>query len=237
METVDAIILAGGMGTRLREVLPDLPKPLAPVGGVPFLEILLRSLDRSGLARRVVLALSYKAESIVERFRGRNDFRFDILFSVEEEPLGTGGAIRKALPLTESENVLVMNGDSYVEIDWDAFLADHLESGGRATIVLTHSLQAGRYGTVVFDDKGRIVSFREKDRDSADAWINAGVYLFGRGILEGIRQDAVLSLERDVLPGVLPLGIRAFPTRGVFIDIGIPRDYEKAKTLLKGRTQ
>ncbi len=227
-EPIDAVILAGGLGTRLRGVLPDIPKPLAPIGDRPFLEILLRSLDSSGLIRSVVLAIGYRAERFLEEFRRPRGFRFPVACSVEESPLGTAGAIRKALPLVQGGDILVMNGDSFCEVGWGAFLSGHRESGACATIALARCADPGRYGTVTVDPNGLVTSFREKEPGLPDAWINAGVYIFRRSVLDGIPPGQVVSLEREVLPSILSRGIRAYRTRGLFIDIGVPEDYERA---------
>ena len=135
---MDAIILAGGLGTRLRKVLPDIPKPLAPVNGRPFLDALLEYLDCSENIGKVVLATGHLAEAIMDRYADAQ-YHFPIVFSREESLLGTGGAIKYALPLTSGDDVIVINGDTYADVDIRALLKFHREKNGAATIAVARA--------------------------------------------------------------------------------------------------
>lgn len=233
METIDAIILAGGLGTRIREVVGDVPKPLAPVGGRPFLDILLAYLDRYSSVGRVVLAVGHRADRIVARYGGGPRYRFAMSFSVEETLLGTGGAVRKALAVAASRAILVMNGDTFVEVDVDELVGFHRRHGMAATVVARRVEDAGRYGTMRIDGAGRVTSFEEKRESAGAGTINAGVYVLDRRLFDDVPQDRVVSLERDLLPLWIDRGIYAFPTAGRFIDIGVPDSYRRAPAYLK----
>lgn len=236
-EKIDVIVLAGGLGIRLREVVRDTPKPLAPVGGKPFLDILLDGLDGKPWVGKVILAIGYQADAFIERYRGGKGHAFPILFSVEREPLGTGGAVRLALPMTGTPEILVLNGDSFVEVDWDAFLASHRGSGLPMTMVLRGVEDASRYGRVILGTDGRVHSFEEKRSDATPGLVNAGVYLFDRRLVHDMPEGQAISLERDLMPGFLRKGVGGFVTRGKFIDIGIPESYRMAQDCIGGEKE
>lgn len=214
----DAMILVGGAGTRLRSVVSDRPKPLAEVGGRPFLAYLLDGLQRS---RRCVLCSGYMA-GVVRKTFGDRFGTLEILHSVEASPLGTAGAIAAGLSLTRSNPVLVLNGDSVVEVDVAKMLAAHRASGARATLAAVRVPDASRYGRLDLDDDA-VAGFLEKQEGSGPGWINAGVYLFARELVESL-PIAPGSLEREVLPA-LGRDLHAFRTRGRFLDIGTPESY------------
>ncbi len=229
---MDAIILAGGLGTRLRAEVPGLPKPLAPVNGRPFLDILFGQLAGSGLVRRVVLAAGYRAADIAAAY-GPENFGLETAVSVEKEPLGTGGAVKLALPLTSGPEVLVMNGDSYAELDLAAFAAFHAERAAAFTLALRRVPDAGRYGRVAAGPGGAVESFEEKRPGAGEGLVNAGVYLASRAALDALPEGRS-SLERDLLPGLCGRGLYGFETGGKFIDIGLPETYRAADDYLKG---
>jgi len=227
---ITALILAGGMGTRLREAVSDRPKVLAPVNGRPFLASLLDRLADAGV-RRVVLCTGYLAHQVTEAFKA--EFRgMQLLYSREEEPLGTGGALRLALPLLRCDPVLVLNGDSFCDADLGAFLRQHLEAGSPASLVLTRVADVARYGSVETDPAARVLSFSEKGARSGEGTINAGIYLLSRGVLEGIPAGKAVSLEREVFPELIGRGLHAFAGGSRFIDIGVPADYHAAQAYL-----
>lgn len=224
----DAIILAGGLGTRLREAVPDRPKPLAPIQGVAFLDLLLDQLERSGVIDQIILAIGYKAETIVDHYHKQNR-KVPIVFSVEEKPLGTGGAIKRALALTQTSPLFVLNGDSYLSCSLDKMLQDFRFP---ASLAYTHVENASRYGQIEIDSSERITAFREKDQTDRPGWINGGIYLFDRSIFES--RPEVFSLEKDLLPALLvDGGVFGFRATDLFIDIGTPASFAAAQNLLK----
>jgi len=227
---MEAIILAGGFGTRLRQVVPDLPKPMAPVAGRPFLEILLTSLARKGFSR-VVLSLGYLSEKVVEHF-GDRFAGMELVYEIEDAPLGTGGAIRQALERCSSEHVFVFNGDTYIDVEAAEIEAHWLAQ--RAPIIVAREVSdTARYGSLVTANN-RVSGFREKGL-AGPGLINAGCYLLPKNILDGYPCGAAFSLEADFLAkAVTQQRFDVFVTRGQFIDIGIPEDFARAQTELAG---
>lgn len=227
MDGVTAAILAGGLGTRLRSVVADRPKVLAPVAGRPFLAHLLDRLSSAGVGK-VVLLVGYAAEQVKAAF-GEEYGGMRLAYSAEPEPRGTGGAVRLALPHFDGDAVLLLNGDSFCDVDLTAFRAFHLEEPRSAALTLTRVPNAGRFGRVNLDTDGRVVGFEEKRANAGPGWINAGVYLLPRRLLEEIPADRAVSLEREVFPDWVARGlVRAFPAGGRFIDIGVPESYAAA---------
>jgi D-glycero-alpha-D-manno-heptose 1-phosphate guanylyltransferase len=227
---VQAIVLAGGLGTRLRGVVPDLPKPLAPVGGRPFLAIVLRQLSRHGF-RSVVLSVGYRHEMIRDAFGERFE-GLTLVYAVEEQPLGTGGAIRLAVRACDDRDVFVLNGDSYVELDFADMQTIHRESGAVLTLCAVEVPDASRYGRVL-GENGCVIGFAEKSI-AGPGLVNAGVYLMRRDLLEATT-PAAFSFERDVLAArVAELRPRVYVSHGRFIDIGVPEDYARAQDMLAG---
>jgi len=226
---MEAIVLAGGLGTRLRSVVSDLPKSMAPVGGRPFLALLLDALDAGGF-ERVILAVGYKSDAIREHF-GERYRTLQLRYSTELEPLGTGGAIRLALEQATAPEVFVLNGDTYLELDYRAMRAAHLQTAASLTVAVQAVPDASRYGALDMD-AGRIRGFLEKGR-SGPGLINAGVYLLARTLLDRYALPCVFSFESDVLvPHVREIAPLAFEASGTFIDIGVPEDYARAQSLL-----
>lgn len=225
---MEAIVLAGGLGTRLRGVVPDLPKPMAPVQGRPFLSFVLDQLLVAGF-ETAVLAVGYRHEAIRshfgERYRG-----LALRYSAESEPLGTGGAIRLAWPLASAPQVFVLNGDTYLEIDHKAMLEAHLRAAAQLSMAVYRVPDASRYGALELAD-GRVRGFFEKGR-SGPGWINAGVYILSSELRACVSREGAFSFEQDLLaPEVETIRPLAFPADGLFIDIGIPEDYARAQTL------
>lgn len=233
MKKLDAIILAGGKGTRLRSVVSDIPKPLAPVNGKPFLDILLSQLDGSDCINKVVLATGYKSEIVIGKYKDCKDYKFEILFSLERELLGTGGAIKKAIQLTESEDILVLNGDSYAEVNIRDVIKEHRDINTLMTIVLKEVDNVGRFGSVKLDGEKRITHFEEKKDIVNPGLINAGIYLIKRKLFDDVQEDKVISLEKDILPGLIHKGIYGYIAKGKFIDIGIPETYKSSGEYLR----
>jgi NDP-sugar pyrophosphorylase family protein len=225
-----AMLLVGGMGTRLRPVLPSTPKPLASVGDQPFLELLVRQLENQGI-RRLILCTGYLGDQIEEQFGDGRKWGVGIEYSREQAPLGTGGAVKFAQDRLEgAAQFLVMNGDSFLEIDLDRLIRMHRRHGGVATIAVAPVPDVGRYGRVQVGTDGRVTGFLEKTGVTAASLINAGVYIFDRTVLEFLPEGPA-SLEKDLFPQILRLGVFAMEQRGLFIDIGIPEDYARAQSL------
>lgn len=223
----EAIILAGGMGTRLREVSGDIPKPMMPVCGIPFLAHLLQQLLDAGV-RRVVLSLGYR-HGLITTFFGNSYKGLQLIYCIEYSPLGTGGALKHALASTKSENLLVLNGDSYFHVDIASFFAYHNKFAGHITIALKHLSDCLRYGKVSFENN-RISSFKEKG-SSGEGHINGGLYIINRHLLDEFPRKRAFSFEKDLLEqNLTDLVIVPYISDGYFIDIGTPDDYRKAQT-------
>lgn len=219
---MEAIILAGGKGTRLQTVVADIPKPMAPIGDKPFLEYLIEYLARYGIGR-IILSTGYKHDAITNYFG--NKFRgIEICYSYEKEPLGTGGGIKKALEQALNDHVLILNGDTFFNIDLKLLLETHLSEGAVLTLSLKHMVQFDRYGTILTNGK-KVVGFSEK-KYQASGYINGGVYLANRRLFDGLPLPEKFSFEIDFMERyVKQLCFGAFVSDGYFIDIGIPRDY------------
>jgi NDP-sugar pyrophosphorylase family protein len=227
---VPAVLLVGGMGTRLRSVVPSTPKPLAPVGRKTFLELLIQQLRCQGI-RQLVMCTGYLAEQIEDKFADGHAWDVWIHYSREQEPLGTAGAVKLAAPhLQEAPEFVVMNGDSFLDVDFCKLIRFHRKHGGIATLGVFRVDKKDRYGTVQTDSCGRVVGFLEKTKGAASGLVNAGIYVFDRCIFEHI-PEGPSSLERDVFPKVLDHGVYALEQGRVFIDIGTPEDYARAQIL------
>jgi len=225
------VILAGGLGTRLKSVVADRPKVLAPVGGRPFITYLLAELERVSLPH-VVLLTGHLAEQ-VQHTLGHWFGRMRLSYSVEEEPMGTAGAVRAALAYFESENVLLLNGDSRCRIEWQAFASCHEQKQADATLVLSRTSDAARFGLVTVNGQGRIIRFREKESVGGHGLVNAGIYLIHRELIETLPSTYPLSLERDVLPQwAAARRVYGYEADGGLLDIGTPESYALAERTL-----
>ncbi|MBN2570163.1 MAG: nucleotidyltransferase family protein [Deltaproteobacteria bacterium] len=234
-EKIDVIILAGGLGTRLKGTVPDLPKALSPIRGRPFLDYVLDALEESNVVKNVILAVGHMADQIVEQYTDGDEYSFDILFSREETLLGTGGAIKKALRHATTDNVMALNGDSYVDVRLEDILAFHGKKQATITVIVKKIKNSGRYGLVAFDDNHMVASFNEKQENTGEGYINTGVYIFKRGIFNRVEEEKVISLEKELMPLFIHNGgVYAFATHGKFIDIGIPETYLVAEQFFQG---
>jgi NDP-sugar pyrophosphorylase family protein len=232
LAAIDVLVLAGGLGTRLRSVLGDTPKLLAPIAGQPFLPFLLAWLKNFG-ARRVVLALGHGADRITDHLRQQPDHDLEMVTIIEPHPLGTAGALRLANAALRSDPVLVLNGDSFVSADLCGFIFHHEASGAPATILGVEVAEAGRYGRILLDERGRIAGFAEKDLTfHGPALVSAGAYLLGAAMRNRIATMPGDSLERDVFARLPPGVLAAFCGRFDFIDIGTPQSLAQAEPLL-----
>jgi D-glycero-alpha-D-manno-heptose 1-phosphate guanylyltransferase len=228
---MEAIVLTGGLGTRLAARLRGLPKAMAPVAGRPFLEILLGQLERAGCAR-VLLAVGHLHGAIQDRFGAWfGAMRLD--YALEEVPLGTGGAIRNALPLAEEESVLVLNGDTFLDADYADLLRFHDAEGAQLTMAVTRQDNIARYGGVIVSGK-HVTGFQEKGR-AGPGWINAGAYVLDRHLKWPRTLPERFSFEKDFLtPEIARLLPAAYVVDGFFLDIGVPEDLDRAQTELAG---
>ncbi len=227
---MEAIVLAGGFGTRLRQVVPDLPKPMAPVAGRPFLEILLTLLARKGF-RRVVLSLGYMADNVVLHF-GDRFAGMELVYEIERIPLGTGGAVRQALTQTITDHAFVFNGDTFLDLEV-ADVEAHWKAYHVPIIVAREVPDTARYGRLEKSD-GHVIGFSEKGV-GGQGLINAGCYVMPTEILDGFALEQPFSLEADFLSkAVKSQRFDLFVSSGHFIDIGIPEDYARAQTELSG---
>lgn len=227
LSEVTSVILAGGLGTRLRPVVSDRPKVLARVNNRPFLTFLLDQLI-AAQAKKVILCTGFMADAVHTEL-GHHYKSLDIVYSAEPEPLGTAGALRLALPLINSDPVLIMNGDSFVKVDLTAYLEWFLKQDRQASLLLVKVPDTGRYGKVVVSDDGRITAFEEKVLDYRPGWINAGVYIMQKSLVASIPAATPYSLERQFFPGLAPKNIYGFCSNGKFIDIGTPDAYRRAR--------
>jgi len=229
-----AVVLAGGLGTRLRSVVGDRPKALASICEKPFLSYLLDQLYQTGI-RYTVLCTGYLGD-MVQAFYGANYEAMTLAHSKEHLPLGTGGAIRFAQNLVKSDHVLVMNGDSYCSADLNKFWQWHVEKKSNATLLLTHVPNVGRYGQIKTAKNGALEDFLEKGVEHGPGWINAGVYFLSRDFIESIPSGRSVSLEKEIFPKWIGRNIYGYQSEGSFIDVGVPEDYEKAEEFFKGIT-
>ena len=221
---MQAVLLTGGLGTRLRSVINDRPKPLAPVAGRPFLEYVVRELAASGI-RELVFAVGYRGEMIQEAFGDGSRLGVRISYAFEETLLGTGGAIRNAAPFLTDPYFFLLNGDTFYRMDYGALSRLRGERDLDLALVLRRVEDISRYGEAVLED-GRLARFNEKTGERRPGTINGGVYLMSRALLDEIPPGKV-SLEQDLIPAWMREGRRlgGMVSDGYFIDIGVPEDY------------
>ena len=228
----DAVILCGGAGIRLRPITGDGPKSMARVAGSPFLEMLLRQLQRHGF-QRVILATGYEAGAIQSHFRQAFG-GMDVAYSNESSPLGTGGALRNAATRVVSTSCLVMNGDSYTDVDLGKFAAAHRESKADLSVVVVPVDERSDCGSVLVDTNGNLVQFAEKESLPSARHLNAGIYWLSRKMLFEIPANGQISLERELFPEWIRQGrcVKAFVHSGQCVDIGTPDRYQRAQKVL-----
>jgi len=233
---IPAIVLAGGLGTRLRSVISDLPKPMAPVNGKPFLHYIFLYLQKQGITD-VVLSVGYKSE-VIKEFFGDKYVGINIRYAVENEPLGTGGGIRQAMSMIDSD-AYVLNGDTFFDVDLTDLYEFYTKRSSDIALALKRMHHFDRYGTVEIGNQDRVLQFQEK-RYKAEGLINGGVYVINKDLFKKVEEmeETILpqrfSFEKDILEKhLVPLRYQGKEFSGYFIDIGIPEDYDRAQTDFK----
>ena len=227
LSRVTAVILAGGMGTRLRKVVSDRPKVMAEINGKPFITFLLDQLVDASI-EKIVISTGYMGH-LIEETVGSSYKRLQVDYSPEEIPLGTAGALKLAGQAVDTEQCLVMNGDSYTKFDPLLLLMNHKKSDASITIVIKKVEDSSLYGVIEMNAEHEIVQFREKGSAGGSGLINAGVYLIETGILEKIPDKTPCSLEYDFFPVMIGKDVYGYEAEGKFIDIGTPESYVQAE--------
>lgn len=228
----DVVILAGGLGTRLRSVVSDVPKCMAPVGGHPFLDWILRWTERFEV-NHIILSLGYMSHVVIEWIESeRHSNSVPIDWVIEDSPLGTGGGIRLAMSKVCCERTVVLNGDTFFDVDLNALCAFSRKSGSPITVALKPMTSFDRYGSVTIDLNNRITSFNEK-RYCEIGLINGGIYCIDSSCDLLTDKPVKFSFEKEILEPLSEEGVLSgFVCDGTFIDIGIPEDWASAQTLI-----
>jgi len=219
--------LAGGLGTRLRSVVQDRPKVMVNVAGRPFLTYVLDQIIRAGI-KQAVVCTGYLADSISavlkDEYKG-----LKLVYSQEATPLGTAGALRHALSLVHEFPVLVFNGDSYINIELDPFVQFHQSRQSTMTIAIARKTCSGAFGLVEVGDGGVVKRFSEKVSTGKSEWVNAGIYIVEKHVIESIPESGAISLEREVLPKWVGQGLHGYAQQGELFDIGTPASLSEAQ--------
>ena len=226
---MDVLILCGGMGTRLKEKVQDRPKSMADIHGKPFLDILIEYVASFGF-KRFILCTGYQSDFIENYYK--NILNVSYLISREESPLGTAGALKNAEQLMQSDMFLAINGDSFCRVNLKSFLSFHNKKNAYSSIVVTKTLNADSYGTILFGEHQEITQFNEKIKRVGSGWSNAGIYLIARQLLTNLPPNKKISLEYDFFPSLLGKGLYAYQTDEKLFDIGTPERLEIAKQSL-----
>ncbi|MBK8054911.1 MAG: nucleotidyltransferase family protein [Saprospiraceae bacterium] len=222
----EAIILAGGLGTRLRTEVPDLPKCMAPVAGKPFLDYVIRALQEQGVTK-FIFSLGYRSEVVLQHLeQSWPKLKYD--YTIETIPLGTGGGIRFAVQKVKGDSFFVLNGDTYFEVNLPSMLKKHIEVQAEITVALKKMYHFDRYGSVLIGQNNIISAFQEKTYREI-GWINGGIYLIQKQLITNIGIANPFSFEKEILEKYVDKNcIFGFESDGYFIDIGIPEDFKKA---------
>ena len=229
---MEAIILAGGLGKRLKKVIPDIPKPMAPVGGKPFLYYVFNWL-RHYPVEKIILSVGYKAETIMDHF-GSSVFDIPVEYMIEEKSLGTGGAVKYTSGKAKGNEILILNGDTWFPVDLNKLYGFHNKSGSLCSVALKRMYDFDRYGTVELDGN-KILKFNEK-KPCDEGLINGGIYLINKNFIESWQMPEVFSLEKDILERNAGNSLlKGIVFDDPFLDIGIPEDYRRAEKILKER--
>ncbi len=231
LKEIDVVILCGGLGTRLRSRIGERQKTMAEINGQPFLDILLQYLAGQGF-RRAVLCTGYQARGIEEHFRSGR-FGMEIVFSPEKEPLGTGGAVKNARPLIESDPFLTLNGDCFCELNYADLIAYHFRQAAQMTLAVVKAPDQKDYGSITTDKSGRILSFQEKIAGKGEGFISAGVYCFAQEVFSWMPEQKNFMLEKEFFPFQTAKRVFGFEARGEFLDIGTPERFARAEEVIK----
>jgi NDP-sugar pyrophosphorylase family protein len=233
----DAVVLCGGLGTRLRSTIGETQKAMARMGERPFLDLILLFLKNAGF-RRVVLSTGYQAQE-VEAYYRKDSLGLTIDFSREKTPLGTGGAVKHVRPLVNSDPFIVLNGDSFCPLDYSAFFQFHQDRNALATIAVSKVCDPKDFGAVLMGDDQRIREFREKPQDakgekgkSQQGYVNAGIYCLAQGSFAFMPPAPCFSIEKEFFPRILREPCYGFPVPQTFMDIGTPERYREAQQMM-----
>lgn len=238
---IPAAVLCGGLGLRLRPVVAEQPKCLAPVDGRPFLAFLIARLVQYGF-RRVVLCLGYRSEQVEDFVKQHGAWETELAWVAERQPLGTAGALKNAEPLLEGGDFVAMNGDSVLDVDFHELINAHRERGALATLALARPEgPVERYGSVHMTASGEITGFSGRPAPAEGTplerrWVNGGVYVFSKEMFAKIPPSPPpVSLEEQIFPSLVRQGLYGFPCNGYFLDIGVPEDYQRAQVEFRER--
>ena len=232
---VTAVILAGGIGTRLQNIVSDRPKVMAEINCKPFITYLLDQLAETD-SEQVIISTGYMAKKI-EEFIGPVYKSLQVNYSREEKPYGTGGALKLAGQAIGTKYCIVMNGDSYTKFNFVSLLMNHINSEANITIVVKKIEDPSRYGSIQMDDKNNIIEFTEKNKTMSQGLINTGVYFMNTSVLREISGNIPCSLEYDFFPCMIGKGLYGFETDGRFIDIGTPESYSQAEKFFGNKSR
>jgi len=227
--SIDTLILCGGRGKRLKSIVSHKPKILVEVQNIPFINYLLNYLESQGI-KKVILCTGYKHHLVEKWVTLYYKGSIKIRFSQEQESLGTAGAIRHADRLRLSDNIIVLNGDTFTNLSYFAFLKDFMQKNNFASIAVKKSVSTLDYGSIITDNNGRLLSFKEKSLEYKNSFINVGVYIFRKEIINEIKKYTKTSLETETIPNILKQKnklISTFTHKGIFIDYGTPKRYNK----------
>ena len=227
---MDTIILAGGFGTRLKTVMPDIPKTLAPINNRPFLDYLLDYLIQQNI-NKVILSVYYQYELIKNQYNDRYK-DLDILYSIDSTALGTGGALQRALDISKSDDVFIINGDTFFNVDFNQLLYEHENKKNDITIALKPMKNFDRYGIVETDNNGQVIALKEKQYCKYGN-IDGGIYLINRSIIDFFESVKNFSLNDFIMNNLNNLRVGSLLCDENFIDIGTPEDYDRAQLILE----
>jgi NDP-sugar pyrophosphorylase family protein len=228
---INVAILVGGVGTRLKPVVNDRPKVMALINDRPFLTYILDQINDAGL-KDVILCAGYMGKYL-ESEMGQTYRNLSLRYSYEYEPLGTGGALRNAHDLINSDTILIMNGDSYCQYNLGEYWSFYEQNNAFASILLTFVSDTSRYGRIRINDHNHVLAFEEKGSFTGPGWINAGIYLIDRETISGIPGKRFVSLEKEIFPSLIGKQLYGFMNDGLFLDIGTPDDFAKAGAFFK----